>query len=37
MFEPIQKISIFAAYLNRFKSFVRKDALKYNPCKGIGQ
>lgn len=37
MFEPIQKISIFAVYLNRFKSFVRKDVLKYNPCKGIGQ
>ncbi len=37
MFEPIQKISIFAAYLNRFKLFVRNDALKYNPCKRIGQ
>lgn len=37
MFEPIQKISIFAVRLNRFKSFVRKDALKYNPCKKIGQ
>ena len=37
MFEPIQKISIFAACLNRFKSFVRKDALKYNQYKGIGQ
>lgn len=37
MFEPIQKISIFAVYLNRFKSFVRKDALEHNPCKGIGQ
>lgn len=37
MFEPIQKNSIFAVYLNRFKSFVRKDTLKYNPCKGIGQ
>lgn len=37
MFEPIQKISIFAVCLNRFKSFVRKDALEHNPCKGIGQ
>lgn len=37
MFEPIQKIYIFAVHLNRFKSSVRKDALKYNPCKGIGQ
>lgn len=37
MFEPIQKIYIFAVYLNRFKSSVRKDALKYNPCEGIGQ
>lgn len=37
MFEPIQKISIFAMYLNRFKSVARKDALKCNPCKGIGQ
>lgn len=37
MFEPIQEISIFAVYLNRFKLFIRKDALKYNPCKGIGQ
>lgn len=37
MFEPIQKISIFAVYLNRFKSVVRKDALEHNPCKWIGQ